>query len=155
MTNKSPLSKAKPDFRTINYFRSKRLKDKFEDIFTQVVLLLAEEGFVSLNVQYIDGTKIESAANKYTFVWSGSVEKNEARLKKKTHTLLQQIEESEGLERNDEVAPETLTSEDFKGRVERIKERMDSKPTGQQSRKNRAREYHQDGGVQGVVRDDG
>ncbi|MFR9547101.1 MAG: IS1182 family transposase [Rikenellaceae bacterium] len=125
---------AKPDFRTINYFRSKRLKDKFEDIFTQVVILLAEEGFVSLNVQYIDGTKIESAANKYTFVWRGSVEKNEARLKKKTHALLQQIEEAEGLERNDEVAPETLTSEDFKSRVERIKERMDSKPTGKRER---------------------
>ena len=28
---------------------------------------------VSLKVQYIDGTKIESVANKYTFVWKGSI----------------------------------------------------------------------------------
>lgn len=60
---------AKPDFRTINYFRGKRLKGIFDDLFRQVVELLHKEGFVSLEVQYIDGTKIESAANKYSFVW--------------------------------------------------------------------------------------
>src|SRR5690606_23697908 len=39
--------------------------------------------YVSLNVQYIDGTKIESAANRYTCVWKGSVEKNKAKLEEK------------------------------------------------------------------------
>ena len=53
-----------PDFRTINLFRSKRLSGCFDSIFTQIVVLLHDEGLVSLNVQYIDGTKIESAANK-------------------------------------------------------------------------------------------
>jgi len=62
-----------PDFRTINIFRSKRLSGKFDKIFTQIVLLLNEEGLVSIKVQYIDGTKIESVANKYTFVWKGNV----------------------------------------------------------------------------------
>ena len=53
---------------------------RFESIFRQVVELLHEEGLISLDVQYIDGTKIESVANKYTFVWKGSVEKNKAKL---------------------------------------------------------------------------
>ena len=53
-----------PDFRTINIFRSKRLAGKFDGIFTQIVLLLHDEGLVSLKVQYIDGTKIESVANR-------------------------------------------------------------------------------------------
>ena len=75
---------ARPDFRTLNYFRGKRLQDSFEGIFTQVVELLHSEGFVSLEVQYIDGTKIESASNKYTFVWRRSVEKYDARLREKT-----------------------------------------------------------------------
>ena len=52
----------RPDFRTINYYRGKRLKEGFDTVFTQVVRLLHEEGFVSLKVQYIDGTKIESVA---------------------------------------------------------------------------------------------
>lgn len=63
----------KPDHRTINYFRGKRLNGSFDTLFTQIVELLHKEDFVSLQVQYIDGTKIEPAANKYSFVWRGSV----------------------------------------------------------------------------------
>ena len=71
----------RPDFRTINRFRSERLCDsRFEELFRQTMVLMNGEGLVSLKVQYIDGTKIETAANKYTFVWKGSVEKNKARL---------------------------------------------------------------------------
>src|SRR5690606_27123256 len=62
-----------PDYRTINYFRGKRLKGHIQGLFADVVRLLAELGYVSLKVQYIDGTKIESAAGRYTFVWKGSV----------------------------------------------------------------------------------
>ena len=45
-----------------------------------MVLLLAECDFITLVVEYIDGTKIESKANKYTFVWRKTVEKNRAKL---------------------------------------------------------------------------
>ena len=60
----------KPDFITINRFRN-RVKKEINEVFTQTVLLLSSKGFISLNVEYIDGTKIESKANKYTFVWRG------------------------------------------------------------------------------------
>lgn len=64
-----------PDFRTINDFRGKRLKENIKSLFSAIVLLLQESGYVSLDVQYIDGTKVESASNRYTFVWRGSVER--------------------------------------------------------------------------------
>ena len=83
----------KPDYRTINYFRGKRLSSGFESVFTQVVELLHSEGFVSLKVQYVDGTKIESVANKYSFVWRKSIEKNDVKLKEKTKAVLSQIQE--------------------------------------------------------------
>lgn len=57
-----------PDFRTINDFRGKRLKEHIKSLFSAIVLLLQESGYVSLDVQYIDGTKVESASNRYTFV---------------------------------------------------------------------------------------
>jgi len=57
------------------------------------VLLLADRGFITLDVEYVDGTKIESKANKYTFVWRKSVEKNRARLQEKIRVLLRQIDE--------------------------------------------------------------
>lgn len=115
-----------PDFRTINYFRGKRLKDKFDNIFTQVVELLHQEGFVSLQVQYIDGTKIESASNKYGFVWRGSVEKYDAKLKEKTRLILRQIEESVADELKENPIPEPITVDEFHDRVERIKQNIDT-----------------------------
>ena len=48
----------KPDFITINRFRN-RVKNEINEVFTQTVLLLSSKGFISLNVEYIDGTKKE------------------------------------------------------------------------------------------------
>ena len=116
----------KPDHRTINYFRGKRLKGCFDRLFTQIVELLHREGFVSLQVQYIDGTKIESVANKYSFVWKGSVEKYDARLREKTDAILKEIEQVIEAESRDTSEERELSTEEFSSRVERIKERMQS-----------------------------
>ena len=81
-----------PDFITINRFRN-RVKKEVNNIFTQVVLVLAAKGLISLDVEYIDGTKIESKANKYTFVWKRTVEKNRAKLQEQIRTLLLQVDD--------------------------------------------------------------
>lgn len=104
----------KPDFITINRFRN-RVKKEINEVFTQTVLLLSSKGFISLNVEYIDGTKIESKANKYTFVWRKTVERNRERLMKKIHVLLGQIDDviaqEKSSESNEEVefTPAMLT----------------------------------------------
>ena len=49
------------DFITINRFRN-RVKKEINEVFTQTVLLLSSKGFISLDVEYIDGTKMESKA---------------------------------------------------------------------------------------------
>ena len=116
----------RPDFRTINRFRSERLSGgRLESIFTKVVELLSDEGFVSLNVQYIDGTKIESVANKYTFVWKGSVEKNKAKLIEKVRGVLSAAEEELAIEEASET-PDELPQEEFGRRAENILSKMDS-----------------------------
>lgn len=104
----------KPDFITINRFRN-RVKGEINKIFTQIVLILAAKGFITLEVEYIDGTKIESKANKYTFVWRKSVEKNRTKLMKKIGVLLDQIEgviaQDNAAEKNESVefTPSMLT----------------------------------------------
>ena len=55
-----------PSFSTINRFRSEHLKDTVNKLFSQVVGLLVDMGQISLEEQYIDGTKMESVANKYS-----------------------------------------------------------------------------------------
>ena len=104
----------RPDFVTINRFRN-RVKKDINNIFTQVVLVLADKGFITLDVEYIDGTKIESKANKYTFVWRRTVEKNRAKLQEKIHVLRGQIDDviaQDKAAETDKVdfTPETLTS---------------------------------------------
>ena len=104
----------KPDFVTINRFRN-LMKQEINEVFTQIVLLLATKGFITLNVEYVDGTKIESKANKYTFVWKKNVERNRKRLIEKIHVLLAQIDDEIAQEQSSagnekiEVTPELLT----------------------------------------------
>ena len=104
----------RPDFVTINRFRN-RVRTEINNIFTQIVLVLADKGLITLDVEYIDGTKIESKANKYTFVWRKTVERNRAKLLEKIRILLEQIDEviaqdnAAGSERV-EFTPEALTS---------------------------------------------
>lgn len=81
-----------PDHNTINRFRKGQLKDTVKDVFAAVLLLLIEEGMVRLEDYHIDGTKIESAANRYTFVWAKSVSGHKGRLLAKINALLDQIE---------------------------------------------------------------
>ena len=64
-----------PNFRTINNFRSLRLKDNIHGLFVQVVYMLVEMGYITLKEFYVDGTKGEGRSNRYTFVWCKSVEK--------------------------------------------------------------------------------
>jgi len=83
-----------PNFRTINNFRSQKLQHKIQNLFPQVVHLMANMGYVSLKFQYVDGTKTEAESNRYTFVWRRSVEKYKEKPETKTERILKDIEAS-------------------------------------------------------------
>ncbi len=72
-----------PDHTTIARFRSGPCKEAIEDLFYQHARYLAKIGATDYEVGIFDGTKIESFANRYTFVWRGTVEKNLAKLMEK------------------------------------------------------------------------
>ena len=78
---------------------------------------------MSLDVQYIDGTKIESVANKYTFVWKGSVEKYKTNLETKVKAVLKNAEHILQMEEREEVAE--LSSEEMSIRADNILDKMD------------------------------
>ena len=60
------------DHCTINCFRCERIRLVFEEIFSSVIELLSAMGLVDLNTYFLDGTKIEANANKFSFVWAKS-----------------------------------------------------------------------------------
>ncbi|WP_040293734.1 IS1182 family transposase [Acetonema longum] len=69
-----------PDHATIARFRSQRLTQIIDDLFAQLVRLLADVGELSLSSVFIDGTKLEANANRYSFVWKKSSQKHEQKL---------------------------------------------------------------------------
>ena len=80
---------SKPDHNTINRFRGQRLQKTLQPIFTQVVLLLCEEGLLNIKDLYTDGTKIEANANRYTFVWGKAIKTSKERIKQQLNELWQ------------------------------------------------------------------
>lgn len=81
-----------PDFRTINRFRGEVLREVMEEIFASVLELLIEEGYVKLEHYFLDGTKIEANAGKYSYVWAKSTKRYKAQLLEKVRQLLDEIE---------------------------------------------------------------
>ena len=117
----------RPDFVTINRFRN-RVKNEINNIFTQTVLLLADRGFISLDVEYIDGTKIESKANKYTFVWRKTVERNRAKLQEKIRVLLQQVDDVIAQDKAAETEAVEFTPEALTSLIGELKDVLASEP---------------------------
>ena len=116
----------RPDFNTINLFRKNRLADVMDDIFTQVVQMLVDAKFVSLEVQYIDGTKIEANANKYTFVWKKATKTNQDKLDLKVKSILREAERVLNMELRDE-SDNVMTAEEMQKRTDDILALMDEK----------------------------
>lgn len=113
-----------PDFNTINLFRKNRLADFIDDIFTQVVQMLVDAKFISLEVQYVDGTKIEANANKYTFVWKKSTKTFQNRLDLQVKDILREAEKELNIELSEE-SEEIITSEEMVKRTDEILTKMD------------------------------
>ena len=67
-----------------------------EGLFYQFVEKLYKMGEVKFKNLFVDGTKIEAYANKYTFVWKKAVEKNLVKLNKKIEAMLPLIAERYG-----------------------------------------------------------
>ena len=86
-----------PDHATIARFISLHFSSCSKDLLAQMTELLYTLGEISGKTIFIDGTKIESAANKYTFVWKKAVTKNQARLYAKLADFVSECEELYGI----------------------------------------------------------
>ena len=76
-------------------------------ILAQMAQFLASVGAISFENLFVDGTKIEAVAGKYTFVWKKGVAKNRTKLMEKLDTFLAGVEKEFGihLRRGSEIRP--------------------------------------------------
>jgi transposase len=119
-----------PDHNTINRFRCDRLNGVLKKVFSQVVLLLVDNGVITLKEAYLDGTKIEANANRYTFVWGRSITKSKERIKKQLDELWAYAESvaKEELENNEPEYFEKIDQDSIKQTISIINNALKDKP---------------------------
>jgi transposase len=127
------------DHMTINRFRSERMKDVFSDVFASIVKLLADRGHITLQTFFLDGTKIEANASKYSYVWKKSIDTYHERLKQKISEHLEEIDrlnEEEDALLGDKT-PEVIDSDTIRDVADEINRRLREKPKDKDLKKTR------------------
>jgi transposase len=125
-----------PDFRTINRFRSTVMREIMDEVFTAVLKLLMDEGYVKLEHYFLDGTKIEANANKHKAIWAKNTKRYKEQLQKKIKELLDDIDEvneEENAEYGDRDLEEVgedgpIDSEKIEKKIEELNERLRADP---------------------------
>ncbi|ODA42950.1 transposase [Desulfosporosinus sp. BG] len=126
-----------PDFKTINSFRGERMKDIILEVFSEVVELLIKQGHIKLENYFLDGTKIEANANKYSWVWGKSTKRYKEKLREKCKELLLYAQHTNDEEQNEygdrnleELGEEKpIDAKAIEEAVQRIDEKLTTNPT--------------------------
>jgi len=106
-----------PDFRTINHFRGVVMKEAVRAVFSKVLELLIEGGYVKLENYFVDGTKIGANANAHKVVWAKKTQHYKERLQEQIQVLLAEIEQVTEQE-NQEYGDEDLEELGGKGGID-------------------------------------
>jgi len=112
-----------PSYRTINRFRVQpEMKKLIRQSFVQFRCQLVQEELIDQEAIFIDGTKIEANANKFTFVWKKSIEKYHNGLIEKSNQLYDELLEKEIIPEMERENGEELAVEELAQMVEKVDE---------------------------------
>jgi transposase len=82
----------KPDFRTLNEFRSGVLKQTIEELFKSMLTFLVENQYVKFENYFADGSPYAADANAHKMVWKKKSERYKKTAQKKCEALFQEID---------------------------------------------------------------
>lgn len=132
----------RPDFRTINLFRSGILKETIEELFKQVLLFLIEHGYVKVENYFTDGTTIRADANRCQVVWRKNAQKYKQCAEDKLPVLFEHIdalnkEEDQQYGDNDleGVKKKPLSKDDISKGIEKLNQVIEKTKEGREKRK--------------------
>lgn len=115
-----------PSYRTINRFRIHLdMKELIRQCFVQFRCQLVEEKLIDQEAIFIDGTKIEANANKFTFVWKKSVERHHSNLVEKSNDLYNELLRNEIIPEIEREKEEQLSMEELTQIAEKLEEVVD------------------------------
>lgn len=110
-----------PSYRTINRFRVQpEVKKVNSSMFRPIPCQLIEEKLIDQEAVFIDGTKIEPNAKKFTFVLKKSIEKYHQSLIEKSNQLYNELLENEITPKMERVSDEQLSLEELTQLVQKV-----------------------------------
>lgn len=132
----------RPDFRTINLFRSGVLKDTIEELFKELLLFLIDHGYVQTENYFTDGTTLSADANRRKIVWRKNAERYKAMAEQKCQELFKQIDAlnaAEDLQYGDrdleEMGSKPVSKEVINAQVEKLSEVIEKTSEKRKKRK--------------------
>lgn len=115
-----------PCYRTINRFRvHPEVKTILRQGFVQFRCQLVQKKLIDEEAIFIDGTKIEANANKFTFVWRKSVEKYSASLIEKSNKMYNELLEKNIIPKIEQESPEVLTTNELLSIAKKLDENVE------------------------------
>jgi len=81
-----------PNFNTINRFRSEYFRAILESVFTELLDLLQQKGYVSFSDFFVDGSKLETDAGRHTHVWKKNTHRYKAAVQDRVKQLFNDID---------------------------------------------------------------
>ena len=123
---------SRPDFRTINNFRSSKAKEVIEVLFKELLEFLMEHSYIKMENYFCDGSTFRADANQHKMVWKKNAERYKGQAEEKCKQLFKQIDGlntqedrqygNGGLEENGESS--TVTKQAIDEQVLRLNEKI-------------------------------
>jgi len=115
-----------PSYRTINRFRvDPDVQDILRQLFVQFRCQLVKEKVIDDEAIFIDGTKIEANANKFSFVWKKSIKNYSDKLIENSNKMYDELLEKEIIPEIKRESTDELTSDELEEIVEKLEEKVD------------------------------
>ncbi|WP_143456838.1 IS1182 family transposase, partial [Ligilactobacillus salivarius] len=121
-------------YHTINNFRSSsHASELIKQSFVYFSLALKDHDLIKDDAVFIDGTKIEADANRYSFTWKKSVQKYHNSLKEKANALYEELVEKQVIESMDLETVQSssgmeLISENITEEIAKLNEEIEQEP---------------------------
>ena len=87
-----------PCFKTLSEFRGERMQGMIDIVFKQLLLLLLEEGYITLQDLYVDGSKWEANANRHKITWAKNTARYKVAVLGRIESLLREVQDIQAAE---------------------------------------------------------
>ena len=115
-----------PSYRTINRFRSnKDMQELLRQCFVQFRAQLITEKIIDNEAVFIDGTKIEANANKFSFVWKKAVERYGRNLIENSRRIYDELVEQKVIPAMELEQEASINEEEMAAVVEKLDTAID------------------------------